>query len=264
VVVAPVGRGSCWGGYAEAERAAFTSWAQSGKVVVTGMRLTKSLRRIIGLVLGAGALAGGMALALRFRAAPSPAPEAGGSTQPLVTIERPVINHSEGDRLAWQIRLKRIQITQGQGLISAEGIQEALIYGATGQPLVRVTAQKVTGRAGGRDFEVTGKVTVVSYQGVVVSTDTVQWNQATGKVVCPGTVSARSREALFSTRGLTYDINRSLIQAPNQVNLYSGQNKIIGKGLSYDLNTGSFSLSSVQMVFNAEEARELLQRKLTP
>lgn len=218
----------------------------------------------MGLALAVGALSVGVVLGLRSRPERVAAPPAPGATQPLVTIERPVINHSEGDRLAWQIRLKRIQITQGQGLISAEGIQEALIYGSTGQPLVRVTAQKVTGRAGGRDFEVTGKVTVVSYQGVVVSTDTVQWNQATGKIVCPGTVSARSREALFSTRGLTYDINQNLIQAPNQVNLYSGQNKILGKGLSYDLNTGSFSLNSVQMVFNAEEARELLQRKLTP
>lgn len=222
------------------------------------------LRQLIGLLLAVMALAGGILIAVYFRRSPAPAPSPPGPAEPLVEIQRPVLKHSEGDQLAWQIRLKQIQITSGQGQISAEGIQEALIYGASGAPLVRVTAQKVTGTTGGRDFTVTGHVTVVSYQGVVVSTDTVNWNQASGKIVCPGTVSARSKDALFSTTGLTYDLNAALITAPGQVNLYSGQNKLLGKGLNYNVNNGNFSLDAVQMIFDAEEAKQILERVRTP
>jgi hypothetical protein len=83
-------------------------------------------------------------------------------------------------------------------------------------PMVRVTAEKVSGVAGGSDFSVTGKVTVVSYQGVVLNTDTVQWKQSQGKILAPGQVTARSREALFSTAGLSYDLNQSTISAPGE------------------------------------------------
>ena len=215
-------------------------------------------RKLLGaglLLLGAGA---GLALALYYRGAPAAAPPAG-PTEPLFSIERPTVKHTEGDHLAWQLRLKQLQLQHGAGQLTAEGLEEALIYGASGEPLVRVTAQKVAGNVSGRDFQVTGSVNVVSYQGVVISADTVQWDQAQGKIVCPGQVTARSREAIFSTSGVTYDLNRAQVQAPGQVNLYSGQNKILGKQLTYDLNTGSFAMQSVQMVFRAEEAQRLLQ-----
>ena len=227
------------------------------------MRLTPRRRQLIGILLALLAFAGGAWVALRFRrpAVPPPAP---GAAEPLASIERPVLKHSDGDKLAWQIRLKQIQITGGQGQISAEGIQEALIYGASGAPLVRVTAQKVVGTTGGSNFSVTGAVTVVSYQGIVFSTDTMQWNQATAKIVCPNAVTARSKTALFSTTGLTYDINAAMINAPNQVNLYSGQNKLLGKGLNYNVNSGDFSLGPTQIIFNAEEARQLLSKPGLP
>ena len=227
------------------------------------MILKPRRRKLIGVALAILALGGGALIAVYFRRAPAPETTPG-TTEPLVSIERPVLKHSEGEKLAWQIRLKEIQITGGQGQISAEGIQEALIYGASGAPLVRVTAQKVVGTTGGSNFQVTGKVTVVSYQGVVFSTDTVQWNQASGKIVCPSAVNARSKDALFSTTGMTYDINASLITAANQVNLYSGQNKILGKGLTYNVANGDFSLDAVQMIFNAEEARQLLSKPGLP
>ncbi len=227
------------------------------------MHLTPRRRKLIGVLLAVLAFGGGAWVAVYFRRPPPPGTTPG-TTQSLVSIERPVLKHSEGDRLAWQIRLKQIQITGGQGQISAEGIQEALIYGASGAPLVRVTAQKVVGTTSGSNFQVTGKVTVVSYQGVIFSTDTAQWNQADGKIVCPNAVAARSKSALFSTTGLTYDINASLITAANQVNLYSGQNKILGKGLNYNVANGDFSLEAVQMIFNAEEARQLLSKPGLP
>jgi lipopolysaccharide export system protein LptA len=227
------------------------------------MKQLGKYRKLVGIVLGALAAGAGVWLAVYYRSGP-PAPETAPGTGPLVSIQRPVLRHNEGDRLAWQIRLKQIQITQGSGVLSAQGIQEALIYGSSGQPLVRVTAQKVTGRAGGSDFSVTGKVTVVSYQGVVISTDTVQWNQSQGQIVCPSTITARSREAMFSTTGMTYDLKGSTLLAPNQVNLYSGQNKIIGKGLNYNLTTGNFALDSIQIIFNAQEAQQMLGGKATP
>jgi len=218
----------------------------------------------MGIVLAVLALAGGVTLSVLYRRPPRPAEQiTAATTEPLVSIRRPVLKHTEEGQLAWQIRLKEIQIKHGAGQLSAEGIQEALIYGSSGEPLVRVTAQRVTGSTTGRDFEVTGHVTVVSYQGVVITTNKVHWKQAQGTIFCPGQVTARAREAMFSTRGATYDINQNLIQAPNQVNLYSGENKIIGKSLTYNLDTGNFTMDAVQMIFKAEEARELLREAQT-
>jgi hypothetical protein len=226
--------------------------------------MSPRLRLILGVALAALAFAGGGVLAYYLRHRPPAAETTPGAGPPLVSIQRPVLKHSVGDQLAWQIRLKQINITQGQGQISAEGIQEALIYNSSGAPLVRVTAQKVIGETGGQNFSVTGTVTVVSYQGLVISTDTVSWNQPTGKIVCPDTVTARSKDAMFSTTGLTYDLNAAQILAPNQVNLYSGENKILGRGLNYNVSNGNFSLDSVQMIFNAQEAQKMLSKKGTP
>jgi lipopolysaccharide assembly outer membrane protein LptD (OstA) len=226
--------------------------------------MSRKTRVMIGVGLLVLALGGGLAASLHFRR-PAPAVAPGDQqTNPVVSIARPVIKHTEGDKLAWQIRLKEIQITHGTGLLSAQGIQEALIYNSSGAPMVRVTAEKVTGVAGGSDFSVTGKVNVVSYQGVVLNTDTVQWKQSQGKILAPGQVTARSREAMFSTTDLTYDLNQSTIAAPGTVSLYSGQNKIVGKTLTYNVSTGNFGIDSVQMIFNAEEAKRLMQEIRRP
>jgi hypothetical protein len=220
-------------------------------------------RQILGYFLVALALGGGVGVAYYWRHRETGAPAAPGGGAPLVSIQRPVLKRSEGGKLAWQIRLKQINITQGQGEISAEGIQEALIYNSSGAPLVRVTAQRVVGQPAGRDFAVSGAVTVVSYQGVVVSTDALQWNQGAGKIVCPGTVTARSKDLMFSTTGLTYDLNAAQIQAPGQVNLYNGENKLIGNDLNYNVGTGNFTMATTQIIFNAEEAQKLLGKKGT-
>ena len=226
--------------------------------------MARKTRVMIGVSLLVLALGGGLAASLHFRR-PAPAAAPGDQqTNPVVSIERPVIKHTEGDKLAWQIRLKEIQITHGTGLLSAQGIQEALIYNSSGAPMVRVTAEKVTGVAGGSDFSVTGKVTVVSYQGVVLSTDTVQWKQALGKILAPGQVTARTRDAMFNTTGLTYDLNQRSIAAPGTVSLYSGQNKLVGKALDYNVSTGDFKLDGTQIIFNAEEEKRLLQEVHLP
>lgn len=222
------------------------------------LKLPPRTRLLLGALLALAVLAGAAALALSARR--QTAQEAAEKpTSPVVSLQRPVVKHSEGGRLAWQIRLKQVDITHGSGLLAAEGIQEALIYGQNGAPLVRVTAEQVTGTAGGSDFSVTGKVTVVSYQGLVLNTDTVKWSQATGKIVAPSQVTARTREALFSTTGLTYDLKSAAVTAPGTVSLYSGQNKIIGKTLTYNVNSGDFSVNNAQMVFEPQEAQRLLR-----
>jgi hypothetical protein len=221
------------------------------------LTLSRKTRLILGSVLAVVALGGALALTLRSRQGAQQAADQ--STSPVVSLERPVVKHTEGGQLAWQIRLKQVDITHGSGLLAAEGIQEALIYGQNGAPLVRVTAEKVTGTAGGSDFQVTGKVTVVSYQGLVLNTDTVKWSQSAGKIVCPAQITARTREALFSTTGLTYDLNTSAVSAPGTVSLYSGQNKILGKSLTYNVKNGDFSVNNAQMVFEPQEAQRLLR-----
>jgi hypothetical protein len=217
-------------------------------------------RMLLWGVVAAALLAGGLYVGLRSRTAPSSPAAADTSPGRAVTIKRPVMQHTEGEELAWQIQLKEIELRQGGSLVSAEGVQEALIYGESGEPRVRVTAERVEGTASGDNFTVTGEVTMVSYQGVVLRTNRLHWDQAREQVICPEEVTARSAEMLFSTRELTYDLSSGSLQAPQQVNFYSGENKLIGQNLRYDLNTKNWQMDDVQILFNAEEARELLRR----
>ncbi len=222
-------------------------------------RLTISYRRLLGLSLIVVVLAASLAVVFKWRTPPPhtalpPPPEQAG-----VVVERPVIKHTEEGQLAWQIRLKQMHISHGGQNIEARGVQEALIYGAEGKPILRVTALRVIGNTTQRDFEVAGNVQVVSYRGAVINTDKVQWNQAQQQIACPGEVTLRSREAVVITTGLSYDVNQDTVDCPNRVTMYVGDNKLTGQPLQYNVQTGDFSLQSVQMVFDAEEAKQKLR-----
>ena len=179
--------------------------------------------------------------------------------RPGVIVQQPVIKHTEAGKLAWQIRLKKIHITHGGQNIAAQGVQEALIYGAEGKPIVRLSAERVTGSTAQRDFEVAGNVRVVSYRGALITTDKVQWSQAQQQITCPGEVTLSSREAVIVTTGLNYYVNQDLVDCPNQVTMYAGDNKVVGQRLQFNVNTGDFTLQSVQMIFDAEEAKQKLR-----
>ena len=190
---------------------------------------------------------------------PSPQPQKAG-----VIVERPVLKHTENSQLAWQIQLKKMEISHGGQNIAAHGVQEALIYAAEGKPVLRMTAQQVTGDTARRDFQVSGDVRVVSYRGTVITTDTVEWHQADQTMSCPGEVTLYTREAVVITSGLTYYVNQDVVECPNQVTMYAGNNnKVIGEQLRYDVATADFTLQNVRMILNVEEAKEQLREVMS-
>lgn len=204
-------------------------------------------------------------LYLSGRASSGPAPPPGGPTagQPghpreEVVIKRPSLKHTEGGRLAWQVRLKELKVAAGGQAVAAAGMREALIYDKTGAPVIRLAAQQARGNTADRNLEVTGNVRAVSQKGALITTDKVQWLEQERKLYCPGKVTLRIKNAALTTTGLTYFVEADTVKCPNPVRMYNADNKLIGRELVYKVTTGEYWLNNVQAVFNPQTAKQAL------
>ncbi len=182
-----------------------------------------------------------------------------GEQPPGVTIEWPVIKHTEDGQLAWRALLRELRMASGGQILEAKGLEEAIIYGQAGAPLVRVTADEISGQTTSRDFEVVGNVRVVSYRSAIITTEKVSWHQEEQLVKCPGQVTLKSKQAIVTAGNLDYFVDQDLVKCPEQVRIYTGDNMVIGRNLEYNIENGDFRLEDIQMVFHAEEAQEKLR-----
>jgi len=218
-------------------------------------------RKLIGTVIVAACAVLGVVVALTWPRPPQQLPSSPAQTQqpPGITVKRPVLKHMEKGQLAWQAQLRELHIAAGGQMIEAKGLEEAIIYGKAGEPLVRLTADKITGHTGHRDFEVSGNVRVVSYRAAIISTDKLSWNQEQQLLSCPDTVEVKNEQAIIMTSGLDYFVAQDLAKCPGQVTMYAGDSTVVGSNLEYNVATGNFRLEKIQMVFHAEEAKEKLK-----
>jgi lipopolysaccharide export system protein LptA len=181
-----------------------------------------------------------------------------------VILQRPSLKHSEGGRLAWQVRLKELRVAAGGQAVAAAGMREALIYDKTGAPVIRLAAQTARGNTSDRNLEVSGDVRAVSQKGALITTEQVRWLEQERKLYCPGKVVLRSKNAAVTTTGLSYFVDADIIKCPNPVRLYSGVNRLIGRQLVYNIQTQAFEMKNVQAVFNPEAARRAAASKASP
>lgn len=194
------------------------------------------------------------------RAAPNTtaaAPATPGRPREEVIIRSPSLKHTEGGRLAWQVRLKELKVAAGGQAVAAAGMREALIYGKTGEPVIRLAAKEARGNTSDRNLEVSGDVRAVSQQGAIINTEKLRWLEQERRLYCPGKVTMRSRNVAVTTNGLNYFVDQETIKCPNPVRMYSGQNKLIGRDLVYNVRTQTFDMKNVQAIFNPEQAKAL-------
>ncbi len=218
-------------------------------------------RKLIGAIIVVGCAVLGVVAALTWPRPPQESTPVPGQAQqqPGITIQQPVLKHMEKGQLAWQAQLGELHIAAGGQMLEAKGLEEAIIYSQAGEPLVRVTADQITGQTGRRDFEVSGNVRVVSYQAAIITTDKLRWNQEQQLLSCPDTVEVKTKQAIIITSGLDYFVAQDLVRCPGQVTMYAGENTVVGSNLEYNVATGNFRLEKIQMVFHAEEAKKKLK-----
>lgn len=172
-----------------------------------------------------------------------------------VILKRPSLKHTEGGRLAWQVRLKELRVAAGGQAIAAAGMREALIYDKTGAPVIRLVAHKARGNTSDRNLEVSGDVRAVSQKGALINTELIRWLEQERRLYCPGKVTMRSANAAVTTTGLSFYVDADLVKCPNPVRMYSGTNKLIGRQLVYNIKTQAFEMKNVQAVFNPDTVR---------
>ncbi len=178
---------------------------------------------------------------------------------PGVTVTRPVLSYTRGDKTAWQAKLRKLEVRSGGQAIAAGPLDEALIFAKDGRPVIRVTAASIKGAANSRDFTVDGPVQAVAERGAIVNSPRVQWFDKDAKLHCFGPVTARFRSALMSGPEADYLVDSDTVVVPGEVRLTVGSNLIIGQQLTYNVTTDSFQLSRVRAVLHAQEARQQLQ-----
>ncbi len=195
-------------------------------------------------------------------ASTSPGPEASTASGPAgtATIGESTIRHSPGGRLAWKVKLDNIRLQSGGASVAAQGVREALIYDGKGKPLVRMTANTMSGNTRTRDLEVKGNVRVVSPEGAVFDTQVVRWVQAQKKIVCPETVTMRNKDTAVTALSAEFHVAQDLVKTTSKVQMTVGNNSVTGQGLTYNIKTEDFTLSSVQGVLNPETIRGNLRR----
>ena len=219
-----------------------------------------SYRTLLGLAVLITAAASGFATVYnwRGRSQVTPAP-ASPTQQPGITFRRLLLQHMEQGKPAWQAQLRELRMAHGSQTLQAQGLEEAIIYSQTGKPIVRVTADQISGHMGRRDFQLTGNVQVASYRAVFIITDKIGWIQDEQRIACPDQVTLHSKQVIITTTNLDYYVAQDLVKCPNEVRMYAGDNQVVGKNLEYNVKTGDFTLESIQMVFHAEEAKQKLR-----
>lgn len=185
----------------------------------------------------------------------------GAEPEPAIEVEDFAPEHFEQGRPAWKIRLAQLQVEKGGRTITAGKLREGVIYDRKGQPAVRVTADKVKYDTAQYDFDVEGKVRIVSPKGALITTEKVHWDNKTRSLNAPGRVMLRTRDDVtVTTAGLKFDTPTQSVHCPNQVRMQTGRSDVIGRRLDYKLEDGAFTLHSVQMVIDIQEAKEQTRR----
>lgn len=181
--------------------------------------------------------------------------------EPAIEVQDFAPEHFEEGRPAWKIRLSQLQVEKGGRTITAGKLREGVIYDREGRPAVRVTADRVKYDTVQYDFDVEGKVRIVSPKGALISTEKVHWDNGTRTLNAPGRVMLRTRDDVtVTTAGLKFDTPTQTVRCPNQVRMQTGRSDVIGKQLEYKLEDGAYTLHSVQMVIDIEEAKEQTRR----
>lgn len=175
-------------------------------------------------------------------------------------ISESTIRHSPGGRTAWQVRIDQMQLESGATSVAAQGVREALIYDPSGKPMIRMTADKVSGNTRSRDLEVTGNVRAVSPDGAVFDTNTIKWVQTDQKLACPGLVTMRNQDTVVRANACDFYVSQDLVKAAGKVQMTVGSNTLLGTGLTYNTKTQDFALGRVQAIFNPETVRDSLAR----
>ena len=176
-------------------------------------------------------------------------------------IGEATVTHSPGGRPAWKVKLDQIKLQSGGQSVAAEGVREALIYGESGKPMVRLTAQRIDGNTNTRDLQVSGTVRAVTPEGAVLDTETVKWVAAEEKLQAPGQMTMRSRDTVFTATSCDFFVAQNVVKCPGRVTMKVGNNTLIGRGLTYNMKTEDFSMvGGVQAIFNPETVRDALSR----
>lgn len=228
------------------------------------MPATSGLRVVAGLI----ALLAGLALGLWVHRSlggrtpatdsrePSPvASSAAPKGREEVSVTRPVIRQTDRGRLAWQVRLKELRVAAGAEAITAAGLDEAVIYGKTGTPAIRLTAEQAKGSTADGSLEVSGNVRATTSEGALITTEALRWIEQERRLHCPGAVTVRTRRASLTTSGLSYYVDSDTVRAPGLVRVYSGKNKLMGRELVYNVATEAIEMRKVQAIFSPKAAQ---------
>lgn len=232
--------------------------------IVETMTESRRLKVAVGLVAVAAGLAlgilgyrslgtGGKVGEVEGTAPTTPTGTAG--TREEIRVTRPVIRQTVGGRTAWRVLLTDLKVAAGAGAVSAGGVEEAVIYDKTGIPAIRLTAQQAKGNTADGTLEVSGDVQATTSKGALISTERLRWIERERRVHCPGLVTVRAPKASMAARDLSFFPDTDIVRVPGLVRFYSGENKLMGRQLVYNVATETLEMRKVQAILSPRHSR---------
>jgi len=144
-------------------------------------------------------------------------------------------------KVQWEIRgVERIELPNS-GAIVFQKLGKAT-YFEGGKEKLSVSAKFFRYNPTTQNFEVGGKVTVMGYLSMTVTTELVRWAAQEQRVLCPGDVHVFLKQLHFQTRRVEIYPKTSKLVCPNPVRLAGPASLVTGSRLEANLATEAVDL----------------------
>ncbi|MGC8834343.1 MAG: LPS export ABC transporter periplasmic protein LptC, partial [Armatimonadota bacterium] len=116
-----------------------------------------------------------------------------------------IVLKSKGNRL-WEMDADSIEVSQDRRTTTMDGLKNGRLYKG-GKPVVTLTAARAVYDSQTRALRVFGGVTATTASGLILTTDVVEWSEKSRRLICPGKVVVRTKEATITGDWLEADLD---------------------------------------------------------
>jgi len=170
-----------------------------------GQRCACFMRVVVAVAFTLFLIAVGTKLLLTPKSGSDETGEALGRPAPVVRMrEAGIVLKSEGNRL-WEMSADSIEVSRDRRTTVMDGLKNGKLY-RDGKPIVTLTAARAVYDSQTRILRVFGGVTATTASGLVLTTDVVEWSEKSRRLLCPGRVVVRTKEATITGDWLEADL----------------------------------------------------------
>ncbi|MBV9866000.1 MAG: LPS export ABC transporter periplasmic protein LptC [Abitibacteriaceae bacterium] len=147
-----------------------------------------------------------------------------------------IIMRDEKGQKTWEFSAKSISLSPDRQFYTATDVNHAILFRA-GRPYLKLSARQVRLNQITQDLAAIGTVSATGPDGFSVRTEQASWQHQAERLDCPIKVHATLRGFTFDTPTLFYDMKKSQLHCPKQVEIQSARATMRGSNAVADAKT---------------------------